>query len=275
MIRKELVMKKKFILISLLLIVLIGLGGTYYLMFKERKVIVFAYHKIVPQEIKELYYNDNVWVDTTERFEEQMKYLYENGYTTLSMNEYEDWRKGKMNIPLKTVMITIDDGDIETYYEMMPILKKYKFKATYFMIGEKVQEVSELYDNTTQQFLGLDLINKIKKEYPNLEIQSHSYYMHNRIENIPYVVNMSKEQIDNDFEKMEFLDTDIYCYPYGVHTNTILDVLEEKKYRIAFKLDKSGISTREDDKFLIQRVGINNETSFTSFKKWLLKAIIS
>ena len=40
-------------------------------------------------------------------------------------------------------MITIDDGDVETYYEMMPILKKYNLKATYFVIGEKVHKTTE------------------------------------------------------------------------------------------------------------------------------------
>ena len=43
---------------------------------------------------------------------------------------------------------------------------------------------------------------------------------------------------------------------------------------MAFKLDKSGISTRNDNKYLIKRVGVNYDTSFQNFKKWLLKGII-
>ena len=98
--------------------------------------------------------------------------------------------------------------------------------------------------------------------------------MHNESDGIPYVLSMTKEEISNDFEKMKFLNTDIFCYPYGVHSETLLKVLEEKKYRMAFKLDKSGISTRSDNKYLIKRVGVNYDTSFQNFKKWLLKGII-
>lgn len=141
-------MKKK-ILIAIVALVVVGvIGILLYLNLKERKVIVLAYHKVVPSEIKEKYYKDDPWIDTTERFEKQMKYLHDMGYTTLSMDEYEEWRNGKKKISLRTVMITIDDGDVETYYEMMPILKKYNLKATYFMIGEKVQETTDKYDSS-------------------------------------------------------------------------------------------------------------------------------
>lgn len=267
-------MQKKILIIIGLIIIIFIMGIVTYLCFKERKVVVLAYHKVVPNEIKEKYYHDDPWIDTTERFERQMKFLHDVGYTTLSMNEYDAWRKGKKRIPLRSVMITIDDGDIETYYEMMPILKKYCLKATYFMIGEKVKDTTDNYDPSKKQFLGMDLIEKAKMEYPDVELQSHSYGMHNRNGTSPYVLSMSKEEIENDFDKMRFLNTDVYCYPYGVHNDKILEVLEEKSYRMAFKLDKSGVSTRSDNKFLIQRVGVNYDTSFVNFVKWLLKGII-
>ena len=54
----------------------------------------------------------------------------------------------------------------------------------------------------------------------------------------------------------------------------ILKVLKEKNYRMAFKLDKSGLSRKSDNKYLIERVGINSKTSFNTFKRWLLKEII-
>lgn len=267
-------MRKK-TLMTFIIIAIVGvISILLYLTLKPQKVIVFAYHKVVPLEIKNKYYKDDPWIDTTERFEEQMKYLYDNNYKTISMDEYYSWRNSKKKLPMKTVMITIDDGDIETYYEILPILKKYNFKATYFMIGENVKEISEKYKPEKKQFLGKDLIGEIESTYPNLELQSHSYGMHNRINNIPYVVNMDKDAILEDFDKMDYLKTDVYCYPYGIHTDTILEVLKEKKYKMAFKLDKSGISQKSDNPYLIPRVGVNYDTSFNNFKKWLIKQII-
>lgn len=267
-------MKKKALLIFVVIFLLGVIAIILYLNLKERKVIVFAYHKVVPNEIKEKYYKDNPWVDTTERFQEQMAYLYKHGYKTLSMDEYESWRNGKKKIPIKTVMITIDDGDIETYYEMMPILKKYNMKATSFVIGEHIPEIAETYEPYKQQFLGKDLIQKIRKEYPNLEIQSHSFHMHNRNGSTPYVMSMSKEEIETDFKQMEEFKTNVYCYPYGVHNDEILEVLKDRNYRMAFKLSKAELSRKSDNPYLIERVGVNYETNFATFKKWLLKQII-
>ena len=267
-------MKKKVFLIFGAVFLLGAIATVLYLNLKERKIIVFAYHKVVPNEIKEKYNKNNPWIDTTERFEEQMKYLYEHGYKTLSMNEYEAWRKGKKKFPIKTVMITIDDGDIETYYEMLPILKKYNMKATSFVIGEHITETAEAYEPYKQQFLGKDLIRKIRKEYPNLEIQSHSFHMHNRNGSTPYVMSLSKEEIEEDFNKMKQFETNVYCYPYGVHNDQILAVLKNKNYRMAFKLSKAGLSRKSDNPYLIERIGINYETKFETFKKWLLKQII-
>lgn len=266
---------KKVVIKSLCAIFLIIIFIFIYINVKERKIIVFAYHKIVPNEIKEKYYDSNKWVDTTENFEQQMKYLYDNNYKTLSMEEYKEWRKTNKKFPIKTVMITIDDGDIQTYYEIKPILEKYNFKATSFIIGEKITDVAEKYNPKKQQFLGHNLIEQSRKEYPGLEFHSHSYGLHkNNNELKPIGFEMSKEEILKDFNKMDAYNTDIFCYPYGEGNEIINEVLKEKKYEMAFMLDKSGISRKEDDKYLIPRVGINNETSFSTFKKWLLKQYI-
>lgn len=258
--------------IKKILILVLGLFivcSCLYFSFKERKIAIFAYHKIVPQEIKNEYYKDNKWVDTVERFEEQMKYLYENNYKTISMSEFENWRNTDKRYPIKTVMITIDDGDLGIYYEILPILKKYNFKATMFIIGDKINDVSEEYNPKKQQFIGRDLLDYIKKEYPNLEIQSHSFSLHN-----PDAKDLSFEEVKKDFIKMREFETDIFCYPYGVDSEKIKQGLKENNYRMSFMLDKSNLSSKNDDKYKISRIGINYDTSFSNFKKWLIKQFI-
>ena len=57
-------MKRK-ILIMLGILMLLLLILILYFTFKEKKIIVLAYHKVVPNEIKEKYYKDDPWIDTT------------------------------------------------------------------------------------------------------------------------------------------------------------------------------------------------------------------
>lgn len=131
---------------------------------KSSMMVVLAYHRIVKTEIKQKYYKNNQWVNDLTKFEEQMEYLYNSGYTTLSMDEYYDWYLGKTEYDTsKTCLITIDDGDIENYYNVIPVLKKYNFKATVFVIGSTIKDSVEWDEaNPEQQFLTTELIEKNK-----------------------------------------------------------------------------------------------------------------
>ena len=51
---------------------------------------------------------------TTQKFESHLKYLKDNGYRTLTMREYVDWIYGRIELPKKSVLLTIDDGAMGT-----------------------------------------------------------------------------------------------------------------------------------------------------------------
>ena len=64
-----------------------------------------------------------------------MSYLRDNGYKTLTMSEFNDWMDGKIEIPEKSVLITIDDGAAGTYTHLPQILNEYQMHATLFLIS--------------------------------------------------------------------------------------------------------------------------------------------
>lgn len=258
-----------FIILALVLSLLI------FFLLKPQKIAIFAYHKIVSAEIKEKCFKDNPYVDTIDNFEKQIRYLSEHNYRTLSMEEYIDWKNKKIEVPLKSVLITIDDGDLGIYYEILPILKKYNIKATYFIIGIFIKKESSPYIPNVKQILGMDLIEKIKEEYPNLEMQSHSYDLHRQDKNQNAIVlSTSYEDIKKDFEKMDIYNNKAFAYPYGVKTDDVEKVLKEKGYKLAFLLGKSSLSSREDDDYAIKRISIDNNTTMRRFEGWLLKEIL-
>ena len=104
-------------------------------------------------------------------FEEQLKYLKKHNYTTLSLDEFYAYYKGKQKIPRKSVLITMDDGYQSNYDLAFPLLKKYNMKATVFYIGSNVTGENKNYMNQ-------ETLSKIKTEYPNIDIASHSYALH-------------------------------------------------------------------------------------------------
>ncbi|MBR4695883.1 MAG: polysaccharide deacetylase family protein, partial [Selenomonadaceae bacterium] len=73
-----------------------------------------------------------------EDFREQLDYLQQQGYTTISMLEYMKARKGKAELPEKPIILTFDDGYMDNYAEMLPILEEHGMKATVYMVTNDI-----------------------------------------------------------------------------------------------------------------------------------------
>lgn len=68
-----------------------------------------------------------------EKFDEQMKYLKDNGYNTISLDTLYPALKGQLTLPSKPIILTFDDGYIDFYINAYPILSKYGLHATVFI----------------------------------------------------------------------------------------------------------------------------------------------
>jgi len=69
-----------------------------------------------------------------EEFEAQMAYLQDKGFHSISLDQlYQASYKGG-TLPEKPFVITFDDGYVDNYTTAYPILKKYGFTATVFMV---------------------------------------------------------------------------------------------------------------------------------------------
>lgn len=94
------------------------------------KVPVLIYHQII----------DGVHAGgetsiSLQRFTEQMRYLHEAGYTTVSMRALVDHMRGKNVLPKKSVVLTFDDG-WKNVLNAVPVLNTFQFKASFWIITE-------------------------------------------------------------------------------------------------------------------------------------------
>lgn len=124
----------------------------------ENEIPVFIYHTIEP-----------------EVFEEQLKYLSKNRYTTLSIEDYYECITGKKKIPNNSILLTIDDGRLSFWKYGFPLLKKYGFKATLFVIPGRILESKIVRENMVDvwndkiSFDNLSQIDTNDIEYCNWE----------------------------------------------------------------------------------------------------------
>ena len=68
----------------------------------------------------------NPWCVSPQEFEQQMAFLYKHGYKTISLSQL-----GRTD---KCVVLTFDDARKGVFATAFPILKKYNFTATVFVV---------------------------------------------------------------------------------------------------------------------------------------------
>ena len=249
--------------------------STFYFDVNElidaNRIPVFTFHRIVTDEVKEKTFPKNQWAQAVSNFEDEVKYLYDNNYKTLSLDEFYCWYRGDCEYPVKTVVLTFDDGNWDDYYLAMPILKKYNLKATTFVVGHRtLEEDTTEYDPNERRFITRDIINKTSIEYPNLKYESHSYNFHDvdSKEN-PIVLKMTKQEIYDDFKNNEKFGFKYIAYPYGVYTKDVISAAKEYGYNLGFAFRNPAYATRKSPQYEIPRIKLNGESSVETLKKWL------
>lgn len=257
-------MNKKILIFLLIIISLFSI--LLLLLYHEQKIAVLGYHSFYKNK-SELVNKNDEFINNIDDFEKQMRYLKKHNYKTLTLDEFYCWKKGKCKLPRKSVLITIDDGNLSNYMYAFKILKKYNFNATVFFIGshaENGKEKGTIYDN-----MSLKLIKKCKNEFPNIEFQSHSYNMHDKP-----VIDYSDQEVVNDVKNMSKINNfKYYAHPFGVYDDRIIKQLKNNGYIMAFGFgpkEDYRKAKRSDDDYKVARLNISNYMSFTKFKLRLL-----
>ena len=235
-------------------------------------VPVLAYHGFMPENTKQQYYNDNKWIDSIEHFEEQMQYLHDNGWTTLTIDEFYDWQKKKKEIPKKSCLITFDDGYYEMYYQVLPILKKYQFNGVSFIVVSYTPDVTPAYDPAQRHMIGWDKIREVEAAYPGLRFESHSYNLHGHDAdgNEPWKT-ASLSALEDDFAAGDQYGFQYMAYPYGGFNDNMLQAVERSNIKMAFTFKTPNYATHRSSPYKSPRQKITAETSFEEFKKIMKK----
>ncbi len=110
---------------------------------------------------------------TRENFIAHLEMLKREGYQTISVHEYDLFRKGEYLLPSKPIIITFDDGRKDSFYTVDEVLRKLGFKATIFMATIKSDENDPF-------FLNWEELQKAK-DTGRWEIEAHGKRSHDEV----------------------------------------------------------------------------------------------
>jgi peptidoglycan/xylan/chitin deacetylase (PgdA/CDA1 family) len=71
---------------------------------------------------------------STKNFDRQMSYLARNGYHTVTLEQIYAAMAGIGVLPPKPIALTFDDGGLDNYTVALPVLRRHRFVATFFVI---------------------------------------------------------------------------------------------------------------------------------------------
>ncbi|MCX6820178.1 MAG: polysaccharide deacetylase family protein [Candidatus Adlerbacteria bacterium] len=97
------------------------------------RIPILVYHSIQPHQAGESLMKKRFDI-SPETLEEQLRYLKEHGYTTITLEALaEDIRSGTTSPVAKPVVLTFDDGWQDHYTKAFPLLEKYHDTATFYV----------------------------------------------------------------------------------------------------------------------------------------------
>ena len=153
-----------------------------------------------------------------EQIDSHFKFLADNNVFTLNTSEVLSFIKGEINLPKKSILITIDDGARAENF--IPFLEKYQLNATLFL-------VSSWYP-----------VSKFESSY--LEIASHTHNMHTTgvcptgqgggINCLP------ESEILNDLKlsRETLNNTKAFCFPFYEYSDYSINLVKEAGFEMAF-----------------------------------------
>ncbi len=260
---------KRLVTLSIILLFLMGnksYGAAYKLSQDAEKIPVLLYHHIASEEeIKKQAWEKNGSVISLEKFNEQINFLKENDYYIASLEELDLFIDGKKKLPKKTLVITFDDGYLSNVEYAYPLMKKYGFRASVFMVGATAtRDESNLRPGEL-----LHIPAKKIHDYEDIfEFGSHSFNLHSRDEKgRPLLLVKSKKEIIKDLKINKVLfKSKYFAYPYGAYNEDTIEYIRELDYTMAFTVKEDFVS-RDTCKFEIPRISIDPRASIKEFKE--------
>ncbi len=188
-------------------------------------VPVLCYHHIRDWEAADTE-DDRAYIVPPAKLEEELKWLKDNGYTSVSAQQVYDYEINGLPLPPKPIMLSFDDNDDNQWTSARPLLDKYGFRGVFFIMTVTIDK---------ENYMTSDQIKQLDKEGHDIEPHTWDHHMVTG-----YTTEADwQQQIVEPKKTLEDLlghPTPFFAYPFGVYDANAAQKLETYGYRGAFRL---------------------------------------
>ncbi|MEK7653176.1 MAG: polysaccharide deacetylase family protein [Patescibacteria group bacterium] len=210
------------------------------------KVPILIYHYIEEQDntkiLAGLYLSPNI-------FENQLETLKDHGFQPIFARELGEVLENGGVLPKNPIVLTFDDGYADFYYNVFPLLKKYDFKATLFVIVSAIGQSGYVSENQIREMNQSGLV----------EIGSHTL---NHV-SLKFIDDeKAKTEIFESKRKLERIiseEVKSFAYPYGFFIDRDEQLVREAGYLDAFST-YAGLYQKKENIFRLYRLRPEEKT---------------
>lgn len=223
----------------------------------------------VPEGVSILMYHmigdmkNNSAVMTEDNLRIQMQYLKDHGYHPITMQELYDYVTKGEKLPSKPVCITFDDGYLDSYTIVYPMMKEFGYPWTLFLITD---DVGKSYNRMTWEQL------KEMADSGAVTIANHTL-SHPKLHNLPTRAEKENEIIGANKALKYHLGIDNlwFAYPYGdYYDDEVIDICKKAGIKLAVTTDAGRVHVGSYP-YDLKRVYIGNNVSLARFMERLTK----
>jgi peptidoglycan/xylan/chitin deacetylase (PgdA/CDA1 family) len=226
---------------------------------EETVVPIVTYHRITEKPITEIDL-------TSKQFEQQLRFFRKSGYKPITATQLLDYQNNPALFPKKPIVITFDDGPKSNYLIVFPLLKKFGWKATFFIYPKVIAE------NSKTQLTWRELREMAEA---GMDIQSHTL-------SHPFLtsINAAGKERYSKWLKRELRESkeiieaklnrkvDLLAYPYGWFNNYVETRCLRSGYRGVFTINY-GVNRMWPKRVRFDRFVIDNYMSNAVIKSLL------
>ena len=239
----------KLLLFLTLLVIILTVGISIVLANSEDyiEVPIIMYHSILKDSSR-----SNKYTVTPAVLEEDLKYIKDKGYTTVTIADLISYVYNDTPLPEKPIVLTFDDGHYNNYGYLFPLLEKYDMKAVISIVGSYTDKFTETDEaNLNYSYLRWKDIKELM-DTGRIEFQNHTYSLHSNTgkrigtkkikgETDEHYKSILKDDIlklQQEFEENTNYFPQCFTYPFGGISNASLDIIKELGFKASLSCEQ-------------------------------------
>ena len=209
---------------------------------------IILYHRIENMN------TTNPYVFGIEDFRQQMQYLHDQGYQTITISQLTEAINFGADLPQKPIVITFDDGDVSVIKNAFPIMQDLGFKGVAFLVGNYVN---------ADGYMNVDQISTLAKAGWEMGSHTQGHTDLSTCSGCTREIVNSKDYL----EKKLGVPINSFAYPFGIKTDHAVKLVSET-YKSAVGL---GVFTKQGpyNIYYLWRRPIDNGTTMDMFISFL------